>query len=90
MPVILFILLYSLLRLKFSKESISNERLILNYLLKFSKNNIYVDSNFLLFRLNLEFIWRNRIFKNIDISIFTPLILTSIFIPSMIIQLYLS
>ena len=61
---------------------------ILNYLLKnFLKTIFMWIAIFYCFGLILNLFEEIEFFKNIDVSIFTPLILTSIFIPSMIIQL---
>ncbi len=63
-------------------------KVILNYLLKnFLKTIFMWIAIFYCFGLILNLFEEIEFFKNIDVSIFTPLILTSIFIPSMIIQL---
>ena len=62
--------------------------IILNYLLKnFLKTFIVIVLVFYCFGVILNLFEEIEFFKNIDVSIFLPLMLTSIFIPSMIIKL---
>ena len=62
--------------------------IILNYLLKnFLKTFIVIILVFYCFGVILNLFEEIEFFKNIDVSIFLPLMLTSIFIPSMIIKL---
>lgn len=63
-------------------------KIILNYILtKFLKTFLLVLIVFYCFGLILNLFEEIEFFKNIDVSIFFPLMLTSIFIPSMIIKL---
>tara|TARA_B100001057_G_scaffold65750_1_gene59492 strand:- start:160 stop:1248 length:1089 start_codon:yes stop_codon:yes gene_type:complete len=63
-------------------------KIIFYYLLKnFLKTFLVVISIFYCFGLILNLFEEIEFFKNIDVSIFLPLMLTSIFIPSMIIKL---
>jgi lipopolysaccharide export system permease protein len=63
-------------------------KIILNYLLKnFLKTFFYLVLIFYSFGVILNLFEEVEFFKNLDVSIFTPLILTGIFIPSLIIQL---
>ena len=63
-------------------------KIILNYLLKnFLKTFFIVILIFYCFGVILNLFEEIEFFKNIDVSIFMPLILTSIFIPSMIIKI---
>ena len=63
-------------------------KIFLNYLLKnFLKTVFIVVLIFYCFGLILNLFEEIEFFKNINVSILTPLILTSIFIPSMIIKI---
>ncbi len=63
-------------------------KIILSYLIKnFLKTVLMWTSIFYCFGVILNLFEEIEFFKNIEVSIITPLILTSIFIPSMIIQL---
>ena len=63
-------------------------KIILNYLLiNFLKKFFIMILIFYCFGVILNLFEEIEFFKNIDVSIFMPLILTSIFIPSMIIQI---
>ncbi len=63
-------------------------KIILSYLIKnFLKTVLMWISIFYCFGVILNLFEEIEFFKNIEVSIITPLILTSIFIPSMIIQL---
>ena len=63
-------------------------KVIINYILKnFLKTFLIVTLAFYCFGMILNLFEEIEFFKNINVSIFTPLVLTSIFIPSMIIQL---
>ena len=63
-------------------------KIILNYLLKnFLKTFFIVISVFYCFGLILNLFEEIEFFKNIDVSIFLPLLLTSVFVPSMMIKL---
>ncbi len=63
-------------------------KIIFNYLLKnFLKTFIIVVSIFYCFGVILNLFEEIEFFKNLDVSILTPLILTAIFIPSLIIQI---
>lgn len=63
-------------------------KVILNYILKnYLKNFLIVVGIFYCFGLILNLFEEVEFFKNLDVSIFTPLILTSIFIPSLIIKI---
>ena len=63
-------------------------KIILNYLLKnFLKTFLIVISVFYCFGLILNLFEEIEFFKNIDVSIFLPLLLTSVFVPSMMIKL---
>ncbi len=63
-------------------------KILLNYLLKnFLKTLLIFVLIFYCFGMILNLFEEIEFFKNIDVSIFTPLILTSIFIPSMIIKI---
>ena len=62
-------------------------KVILHYLLKgFIKNFLIVVGVFYCFGLILNLFEEVEFFKNLDVSIFTPLMLTSIYIPSLIIK----
>ena len=62
--------------------------IILNYLLKgFFITKLKNNCNFLLLWSNFKLTRGSRIFKDLDVSILTPLMLTSIFVPSMIMHL---
>tara|TARA_B100000242_G_scaffold15003_1_gene9273 strand:- start:887 stop:1975 length:1089 start_codon:yes stop_codon:yes gene_type:complete len=62
--------------------------IIINYILKnFLKTFLMVVSVFYCFGLILNLFEEIEFFKNLNVSMFTPLILTSIFIPSMIIKI---
>ena len=62
--------------------------ILLNYILKnFLKNFFIVVLIFYCFGLILNLFEEIEFFKNLNVNIFLPLILTSIFIPSMIIKL---
>ena len=62
--------------------------IILNYLLKnFLKSFLIVIITFYCFGLILNLFEEIEFFKKTDVSIFTPLLLTSIFVPSLIIKL---
>ena len=64
-------------------------KIILNYLLKnFLKTVFMWIMIFYSFGIILNLFEEIEFFKNINVSILTPLILTSIFIPSMVIQLF--
>ena len=63
-------------------------KILLNYLLKnFLKTLLIFVLIFYCFGMILNLFEEIEFFKNINVSIFTPLILTSIFIPSMIIKI---
>ena len=63
-------------------------KIIFNYLLKnFLKTFFVVIAFFYCFGVILNLFEEIEFFKNLDVSIFTPLILTAIFIPSLIIQI---
>ncbi len=63
-------------------------KVILNYILKnYLKNFLIVVGIFYCFGLILNLFEEVEFFKNLNVSIFTPLILTSIFIPSLIIKI---
>ena len=63
-------------------------KIILNYLLKnFLKTLMYTVLIIYSFGLILNLFEEIEFFKNISVSIFMPLMLTSIFIPSMITKL---
>ena len=60
---------------------------ILNYILKnFIKKFLIIVGVFYCFGLILNLFEEVEFFKNLDVSIVTPLILTSIYIPSLIIK----
>ena len=62
--------------------------IMINYILKnFLKTFLMVVSVFYCFGLILNLFEEIEFFKNLNVSMFTPLILTSIFIPSMIIKI---
>ena len=62
--------------------------LILNYILKnFVKNFFIVTIIFYCFGVILNLFEEVEFFKNTDVNIFIPLLLTSIFVPSLIIKL---
>ena len=62
-------------------------KVILHYLLKgFIKNFLIVVGVFYCFGLILNLFEEVEFFKNLNVSIFTPLMLTSIYIPSLIIK----
>jgi LPS export ABC transporter permease LptG len=62
-------------------------KIILHYLLKgFIKNFLIVVGVFYCFGLILNLFEEVEFFKNLDVSILTPLMLTSIYIPSLIIK----
>ena len=62
--------------------------IVLNYLLKnYFKNFFIVTTTFYVFGIILNLFEEVEFFKNADISIFTPLFLTCIFVPSLIIKL---
>ena len=62
-------------------------KVILHYLLKgFIKNFLIVVGVFYCFGLILNLFEEVEFFKNLDVSILTPLMLTSIYIPSLIIK----
>ena len=64
--------------------------IILNYILKsFLKKFFIVVLIAYCFGLILNLFEEIEFFKNLNVSIFMPLTLTSIFIPSMIIKIYL-
>ena len=89
LPFSLLILFYIFLKYKFSKEvKVIMNKIFLNYLLKnFLKTVFIVVLIFYCFGLILNLFEEIEFFKNINVSILTPLILTSIFIPSMIIKI---
>ncbi len=63
-------------------------KIIFNYLLKnFLKTFFIVVLVFYCFGIILNLFEEIEFFKNIDVNIFTPLILTSLYIPSLIIQI---
>ena len=63
-------------------------KVILNYILKgFIKNFLIVVGVFYCFGLILNLFEEVEFFKNLNVSILTPLILTSIYIPSLIIKI---
>ncbi len=63
-------------------------KIILNYIIKnFTKNFLIVVGIFYCFGLILNLFEEVEFFKNINVSIFTPLVLTSIYIPSLIIKI---
>ncbi len=63
-------------------------KIIFNYLLKnFLKTFFIVVAFFYCFGVILNLFEEIEFFKNLDVSIFTPLVLTAIFIPSLIIQI---
>ena len=63
-------------------------KIILNYILKnFLKTVFMWIFIFYCFGVVLNLFEEIEFFKNLDVSIFTPLMLTSIYIPSMIIKL---
>ena len=63
-------------------------KIILNYLLKnFLKTFLIVVFVFYCFGVILNLFEEIEFFKNLNVSILTPLLLTSIFIPSMIIKI---
>ena len=62
--------------------------IILNYLIKsFIKKFLLVISIFYLFGIILNLFEEVEFFKNLDVNFITPLILTSIFIPSLIVKI---
>ena len=62
-------------------------KILLNYLLKnFLKTFVMFILIFYCFGMILNLFEEIEFFKNLDVDIFTPLVLTSIFIPSMIIK----
>ena len=63
-------------------------KIILNYLLKnFLKTFLIVVSGFYFFGIILNLFEEIEFFKNIEVNIFLPLILTSLYIPSLIIKI---
>ena len=63
-------------------------KIILNYIIKnFFQNFFIVVGVFYCFGLILNLFEEIEFFKKTDVSIFTPLLLTSIFVPSLIIKL---
>ena len=63
-------------------------KIIFNYLLKnFLKTFFYVIALAYCFGVILNLFEEVEFFKNLNVSIFTPLILTAIFIPSLLIQI---
>ena len=63
-------------------------KIILNYLLKnFLKTFFIVISIFYCFGIILNLFEEIEFFKNLNVNILTPLILTAIFIPSLLIQI---
>ena len=63
-------------------------KIILNYLLiNFLKKFFIVVAGFYFFGVILNLFEEIEFFKNIDVNIFLPLILTSIYIPSLIIKI---
>ena len=64
-------------------------KILFNYLLKnFLKTFFIVLLIFYCFGVMLNLFEEIEFFKNMDVSIFTPLLLTSIFIPSMLIKIF--
>ena len=62
--------------------------IILNYLIKsFIKKFLIVISIFYLFGIILNLFEEVEFFKNLNVNFITPLILTSIFIPSLIVKI---
>tara|TARA_A100001015_G_scaffold35505_1_gene39214 strand:- start:4496 stop:5584 length:1089 start_codon:yes stop_codon:yes gene_type:complete len=62
--------------------------IVINYLLKsYFKNFFIITTAFYLFGIILNLFEEVEFFKNSDVTIFTPLLLTCVFVPSLIIKL---
>ena len=63
-------------------------KIVLNYIIKgFIKNFLIVVGVIYCFSLILNLLEEIEFFKNLNVSILTPLILTSIYVPSLIIKI---
>ena len=86
MPFSLLVILYTYLIYKFSNETCMN-RIFKLFINKFFKNIFVFVLVFYCFGVILNLFEEIEFSKNMDVSILIPLMLTSIFIPSMIIKI---